>query len=64
MQARTGYGPPNIATLDCIVHYMHYICVDPGTHLAGGVPRVDTHSESRGVPDPPPYWGFRDEHIK
>ena len=27
------------------------------------MPRVDTHSESRGVPDPPPPWGFRDEYI-
>ena len=27
------------------------------------MPRVDTHSESRGVPDPPPHRGFRDEYI-
>ena len=42
---------------------MHYICVDPGTHLTGDVPRVDTHGESPGVPDSPPHWGFRDVYI-
>ena len=31
-----------------------------------GLPRVapvhDIHYGSRGVPDPPPYWGFRDRY--
>ena len=34
-----------------------------GTHPNSSVPRVHTHSESRGVPDSPPHRGFRDVYM-
>ena len=40
------------------------IYVSKYTHLGSPWPRCDIHYESPGVPDPPPYSGFRDEHMK